>query len=103
MITPWLADDLLDRYARSYGTRLAALLEGVSDMEGMGDELCPGLYGREARYLVDHEWAMTVEDILWRRTKLGLRADPADSARLQAWLDANEVQEQKTRMTGGAA
>jgi glycerol-3-phosphate dehydrogenase len=100
---PWLADDLLDRYARSYGTRLAALLEGVSDMEGMGDELCPGLYGREARYLVDHEWAMTVEDILWRRTKLGLRADPADSARLQAWLDANEVQEQKTRMTGGAA
>ncbi|MEX0693070.1 MAG: glycerol-3-phosphate dehydrogenase [Rhodospirillales bacterium] len=86
---PWLADDLLERYARSYGTRLAVMLDGVAGMQGLGDALCPGLHVSEIRYLVDHEWAMTATDILWRRTKLGLRADPAAEARLQTWLDAN--------------
>jgi glycerol-3-phosphate dehydrogenase len=39
------------------------------------------------RHLIDREWARTAEDILWRRTKLGLKLSEAEAGALQAWLD----------------
>ncbi|HEY7382100.1 MAG TPA: glycerol-3-phosphate dehydrogenase, partial [Beijerinckiaceae bacterium] len=45
-----------------------------------------GLYEREVRHLIDNEWAMTAEDILWRRTKLGLRLTADERKRLEDWL-----------------
>lgn len=41
---------------------------------------------REVAFLRDHEWARSAEDVLWRRSKLGLRLDAAQVARLQAWM-----------------
>jgi glycerol-3-phosphate dehydrogenase len=55
-------------------------------LEDMGEEVLPQLYAREIEYLRREEWAQTAEDILWRRSKLGLHL-PADAAqRLQRWL-----------------
>lgn len=82
----WLPDGLLARYARSYGTRLAALLAHCRTRADLGDEIVAGLYEVEADYLVRQEWAMSADDILWRRTKLGLHVAPGAARRLDAWL-----------------
>ena len=84
----WLPDGLLARYARSYGTRLATLLAHCRARADLGEEIVAGLYEVEADYLVRQEWAMAADDILWRRTKLGLHVAPGAAQRLDAWLTA---------------
>ncbi|WP_229218845.1 glycerol-3-phosphate dehydrogenase [Rugamonas brunnea] len=84
---PWLPARLAKRYARCYGTRLHRLLGNAAKMADLGEELAPGLYEREARYLMDVEWARSADDILWRRTKCGLYAQPQHHARLTQWLN----------------
>ena len=83
---------LLTRYARAYGTRLGAMLGSCRSRADLGEEIVPGLFEIEADWLVKHEWAQTAEDILWRRTKLGLHVPPQARAeatrRLDAWLAA---------------
>ena len=69
---PWLAPALSLRYARTYGTRTDALLEGARSMDDLGRSFGGGLTEREVSWLVEHEWAAGAEDVLWRRTKLGL-------------------------------
>jgi glycerol-3-phosphate dehydrogenase len=83
---PWLPPLLATRYARSYGTRAGNVLAGATRMDELGEELAPGLFVAEARYLVAVEWARSADDILWRRTKLGLFCKPEHVARLAAWL-----------------
>jgi glycerol-3-phosphate dehydrogenase len=83
---PWLPPELARRYARAYGTRMERVLAGASSVAQLGEEIAPGLYAAEVDYLTRHEWAQTAEDILWRRSKLGLHL-PADAgAKLDAWL-----------------
>ncbi|RXZ32896.1 glycerol-3-phosphate dehydrogenase [Oxalobacteraceae bacterium CAVE-383] len=83
---PWLPLPLATRYAHAYGSRAGRVLAGAARMADLGEELAPGLFAAEARYLVNVEWARSAEDILWRRTKLGLFCQPAHVARLNAWL-----------------
>ncbi len=83
---PWLPSHLLNHYCRTYGARTALLLEGCEDLSGLGDQLCPGLYQRETEFLLQYEWVSCAEDILWRRTRLGLYADKEDVTRLQTWI-----------------
>ena len=83
---PWLPAALAQRYARSYGSRAERLLNGAVALADLGEELAPGLYEAEARYLHGVEWARSAEDILWRRSKLGLYCQPQHVARLQQWL-----------------
>jgi glycerol-3-phosphate dehydrogenase len=85
---PWLPAPLFARYARAYGTLIEVLLEGRGSIDGMGEEIVPGLYAAEAEYLCRHEWASSAEDILWRRTKLGLHLPPGSARQLDAWLAA---------------
>jgi glycerol-3-phosphate dehydrogenase len=80
---------LVRRYARAYGTRIHTLLRGRTALADMGQEILPGLYEAEVAYLRQHEWARTAEDILWRRSKLGLHLGAQAGAALQAWLDAH--------------
>jgi glycerol-3-phosphate dehydrogenase len=86
---PWLPHYLLCRYVTSYGTRMSLLLDGVTCLTDLGPELAPSLFECEVRYLVTYEWAHTAEDILWRRTKLGILADTTAVASLQNWLTSN--------------
>jgi len=55
-------------------------------MNDLGEDFGGGLHAREVAFLRDHEWARSAEDVLWRRSKLGLRLDAAQVARLQAWM-----------------
>jgi glycerol-3-phosphate dehydrogenase len=84
----WLPPALLARWARAYGTRLASMLAHCRGPADLGQEIVPGLFEVEADYLVRQEWALTADDILWRRTKLGLHVAPEGAARLDAWLAA---------------
>jgi glycerol-3-phosphate dehydrogenase len=83
---PWLPATLRYRYAHAYGTRVTHILAGARSLADFGEELLPSLYEREADYLCRVEWAETAEDILWRRTRLGLRVGAGDVARLEQWL-----------------
>jgi glycerol-3-phosphate dehydrogenase len=89
----WLPPLLAMRYARAYGTRIHTLLAQKEGIETMGDEIAPGLYAAEVEYLRRYEWARTAQDILWRRSKLGLHLPPDTGDRLQAWLLANPMKQ----------
>jgi glycerol-3-phosphate dehydrogenase len=69
---PWMPAPLLTRYARSYGTRMDHFLDGASSLEHLGTHFGDQVYECEIHYLVRHEWARELDDILWRRSKLGL-------------------------------
>ena len=69
---PALPVALVDRLAHAHGTRLALLLGDAREPKDLGREFGAGLTEAEVRYLVRHEWARSAEDILWRRTRLGL-------------------------------
>ena len=77
---------LVDRWAHAYGTRLDHWLGPARSPAALGEQIVPDLYAAEVEYLRRHEWAVTAEDILWRRTKLGLHAPPDAAASLDAWL-----------------
>ncbi|MFC7537810.1 glycerol-3-phosphate dehydrogenase [Sphingomonas sp. GCM10030256] len=83
---PHLPADLLHRVARSYGSRARQLLGDAREMADLGELFGAGLTRREVDYLVTHEWARTAEDILVRRSKLGLHSGPRAGERLQAYL-----------------
>ena len=84
---PWLPDSLALRLCRNYGTRAARIVGGATTLEELGEDFGAGLYAAEVDYLISTEWARGADDILWRRTKLGLRIDPAGRERLQQHVE----------------
>ncbi len=82
----WLGDRVLGRLARAYGTRIHELLAGAEATADLGRHFGSGLYEREVRWLVAEEWARSAEDILFRRTKLGLFLAPGERAELERAL-----------------
>lgn len=93
-----LTDDLHRRYpflgnydalriARAYGTRADRWLASAQSWDELGQHFGAGLSQAEVEYLCREEWAVTGDDILWRRTKLGLRLDAAQQEVLAAYLD----------------
>jgi glycerol-3-phosphate dehydrogenase len=83
---PWLPSDLALRYARAYGSRVEKLLGHARGLDDLGEHLGDGLYEAEVDYLRRYEWAASAEDILWRRSKLGLHVGAAAVAGLEARL-----------------
>lgn len=81
-----LPQKLTRRLMRLYGTKARVLLGERKSVEALGAHFGADLYAAEVDYLVAEEWARTAQDILWRRTKLGLRVGPEDVARLEAYL-----------------
>lgn len=73
---PFLPQPLLHRLVRAYGTRTATLLGTAACLDDLGQDFGATLTEAELRYLVHHEWARTAEDVVWRRSKLGLRLSP---------------------------
>ena len=80
---PWLDDHTALRIARAYGTRARRWLTNAP-----GRDFGHGLTEAEVRWLIDHEWATTDQDVLWRRTKLGLRLSADQVAALTDWMAA---------------
>ncbi|HEU0199145.1 MAG TPA: glycerol-3-phosphate dehydrogenase [Burkholderiaceae bacterium] len=83
---PSLPAPRLQRYARAYGTRMHRLLQGAKSLSDLGKDFGGGLYEAEVDYLVRNEWAATPEDILWRRSKLGLHVPAETNRKLAAAL-----------------
>jgi glycerol-3-phosphate dehydrogenase len=77
---PDLSPAVCRRLARDYGSRAEPLLSG-----GLGDMVAPGLFEAELHYLHTHEWAHTADDVLWRRTKLGLHLSAEQRAAVADW------------------
>jgi len=75
------------RLTRLYGTRARVLLGKAASMKDLGRLFGADLHEAEVRYLVEHEWAMTAEDVLWRRTKRGLRLNKDEVTALQSFMD----------------
>jgi glycerol-3-phosphate dehydrogenase len=82
----WLDPALAHRYARAYGTRMQRMLEGCTGVADLGEAVLPGLYAREIAYLRSHEFARTAEDMLFRRSKLGVHLGAESVRVLDGWL-----------------
>ena len=85
---PFLAADDADRIAKAYGTRAFAWLGDAPGWQALGKDFGGGLTAAEVDYLRSAEWAVSAEDILWRRSKLGLRLNAEQQAVLQNYLSA---------------
>ncbi len=83
---PSLPRALLRRLARAYGTRVRALLGGAQVLDDLGTDLGGGLTAAEVDYLADQEWACSAEDILYRRSKMGLHVPPGTAAAIDSYL-----------------
>jgi glycerol-3-phosphate dehydrogenase len=76
----------VERLVRSYGTRLERVLGAAQRFEELGPCFGDELTGAEVRYLMQREWAQSEDDVLWRRSKLGLRLSVDERARLARFM-----------------
>lgn len=83
----WLPAEIAKRWSITYGSRSWCIVEGVQTLSDMGEHLGGGLYSREVDYLCSEEWATKADDILWRRTKLGLFTNAQEHENVQRYLD----------------
>ena len=83
---PWLEASVIARYQRSYGVLAFEFLKGRQSLGDMGEHFGGGLYGAEVDYLIAHEWARSLDDILWRRSKRGLVLGDDDKDRLNQYV-----------------
>jgi glycerol-3-phosphate dehydrogenase len=88
---PFLAEDNLKRLTDLYGTGIHRILNGAQTTGDLGRHFGAGLYEAEIAYLEAFEWAASTEDVLLRRTKLGLHMTPA------------EIEAVRERFRGGTA
>jgi len=83
---PFLTTDHARRLTRAYGTRVANVLETVTGPADLGICFGADLTAAEVRYLMTKEWAQTADDVLWRRSKLGLHLSDAQRAALDRFM-----------------
>ena len=88
---PWLPPALAWRLAHSYGTRSAQILGKARNLDELGPCFGADLYQAEVDYLREQEWVIDTTDVLWRRSKLGLRVGDDDVARLRAYLEQADL------------
>jgi len=86
---PALGDATSQRLVGTYGTLARKIFAAGGDVVGLGLHFGAGLYEREAAHLLTQEWAMTADDVLWRRTKLGLHIGESGRQQLAEWLAAH--------------
>ena len=99
---PFLAPEHARRLARAYGTRAAHVARRRQSLADLGRDFGATLTEAEVRYLMTHEWARTAEDVLWRRSKLGLRLSADEIAALDDWItDASASQQSPLLEAGG--
>jgi glycerol-3-phosphate dehydrogenase len=83
---PFLDPALAARLARAYGTRTRDLVGNARSMRDLGQDFGAGLTEREVLYLMNQEWALTADDVLWRRSKLGLRLTKVQTEALETFM-----------------
>jgi glycerol-3-phosphate dehydrogenase len=83
---PLIRPDLLERWAKTYGLRTYELIGSRSSLNEFGAHIGHILYEREVEFLLTTEWASTIDDILYRRTKIGLLMNRKELELAYAWF-----------------
>ncbi len=83
---PFMDRALIARLVRAYGTRTRDLVGSARSMQDLGQDFGAGLTEREVQYLMEQEWAVIADDVLWRRSKLGLKLSGAQSEALDVFM-----------------
>ena len=81
---PFLDEGAANRLVRAYGVRVGAVLGEAKSRDDLGRSFGAGLSEAELGYLAREEWARTAEDVVWRRSKLGLRLSPTEVAEIDS-------------------
>jgi glycerol-3-phosphate dehydrogenase len=90
---PFVPESVIHRLVRIYGTRATSWLGNAMLLADLGEHFGHGLYAREVDYLIASEWARSADDILWRRTKLGLRFTRGQVAALEKYVSVRITNE----------
>lgn len=85
-----MPEDMLIRMARAYGTRMTKILGNFQTVDELGERFGGGLFAAEVEYLIAKEFARSSEDVVWRRSKLGLHLTSAEVDALSTWFDGRE-------------
>ncbi|MGQ0661229.1 glycerol-3-phosphate dehydrogenase [Sphingosinicella sp.] len=85
-LATWMPPEMVLRLSRAYGTRLNRIVGKATSLGQLGRHFGADLYEAEVRYLIDQEYAREADDLLWRRTKLGLMLTTAEKRGLAAWM-----------------
>ena len=88
---PFLSENTARRLVRAYGTRIERVLGSAKNTEQLGPRFGADLTAAEVRYLMQYEWAQSADDVLWRRSKLGLRLSKAERDALGAFMSGESV------------
>ncbi len=83
---PQMPVDVLRELFDRHGLGLPTLLGAARNIDDLGRDFGGGLYQREAEYFIANEWALAADDILWRRSKAGLRMSPAQREEFADWF-----------------
>jgi len=83
---PFLDMEWALRLVRAYGTDATRMLGDAKSLEDLGTHFGWNLYAREVEWLMQREWAASADDVLWRRTKIGLRVSDDEAEKLDAWM-----------------
>jgi glycerol-3-phosphate dehydrogenase len=83
---PFLSDGHARRLVGAYGTRVDQILGAAKSLDDLGPRFGDDLFAAEIRYLMAEEWAQTADDVLWRRSKLGLRLSKAQATALDRFM-----------------
>jgi glycerol-3-phosphate dehydrogenase len=83
---PFLTDAHARRMVHAYGTRLDRILGDARSLDDLGARFAGDLTAAEVRYLMREEWAQSADDVLWRRTKIGLHASREQTAVLERFM-----------------
>ncbi|MDF2367599.1 glycerol-3-phosphate dehydrogenase [Sneathiella sp.] len=88
---PFLDPQQSERMLRAYGTHLFDLMEDAANKADLGIDFGGSLYEREVRYLMNYEWAQTADDVLWRRSKIGIGMREEQISALNNWMKSKET------------
>jgi len=77
---------LAHRYARAYGTRMKGILGSAKSLSDLGEHYGDDVYEAEILYMVRYEFATNIEDIIWRRSKMGLHIAPQTKEHIERSL-----------------
>jgi glycerol-3-phosphate dehydrogenase len=86
---PYLGDELARRLVRHYGTEIDNLLDGVASKKDLGRDFGGTLYESEVRYLMEFEWARRAEDVVFRRTRVGIGMSEKEITAIDDWMAAH--------------
>jgi glycerol-3-phosphate dehydrogenase len=98
---PFLTAAHANRLAHAYGTRAGKLLGNAKSADDLGQWFGASLTEAEVRYLMSQEWACTAEDIVWRRSKLGLRLSSVEITAIDDWISAHRAAPESPLLEAG--